>query len=111
MSDGNATGNGSQDEGDEKPRVNVIGEGEAVPVYNCAVIVSRLNDGRIHGQVANLEGIEVTGSAEREILQEIIKQFKKEVGKYIEAKQPIPWVESPMKPAKDQVEKLIAVHL
>lgn len=111
MSEGEAAEEEAGDEGDEKPRVNVIGEGEAVPVYNCAVIVSRLDNGKIHGQVANLDGIEVTGSAEREVLQEIIKRFKKEVGKYIEAKQPIPWIESPMKPTKDQVENLIAVHL
>ena len=110
MSDENSAEEDS-DEQPERPRVNIIGESEAVPVYNCAVIISRLESGKIHGQVANLEDIEVTAPAEREVLQEVIRLFKKEIGKYIEAKQPIPWVEPPKKPAKDQVEKLIAVHL
>lgn len=92
-------------------RVNVIGEGEAIPVYNCMVIISRLDNGEIHGQVANLDDIEATAKTEREILEKVVKTFKKTIGKYLEAKQPIPWLDSPMKPAKDQVERLIPVHL
>lgn len=101
----------SADESSQPPRVNVITDGESVPVYNCAVIISRLDTGKIHGQVGNLDDIEVSASTEREVLQEIVKQFKRVIGKYIESKQPIPWIEPPRKPVKDQVERLIPVHL
>lgn len=92
-------------------RIKVVSEPEAIPVYNCSVIISRLDNGQIHGQVANLDGIEVSAVTEREILQQIVTQFKTTIGKYVEAGQEIPWLDPPRAAAPDQVEKLIPVHL
>lgn len=99
------------DEQPEQHRVKIVGEPESVLVFNCPVIISRLDTGEIHGQVANLDGIESTAATEREVLQTIVNQFKKEMGKYIKVKQEPPWLEKPRTPLPDQVERMIPVHL
>ncbi|HIF00676.1 MAG: hypothetical protein ABGZ53_29565 [Fuerstiella sp.] len=81
-----------------------------VPVFSCHVILSKADDGQLSGRVANLDGIVVKGSSERDVLRAIVKQFKAAVQKYSASNEEIPWRDSPA-PAADEFERFIPVHL
>lgn len=87
-------------------------ESNPVPVFNCIVILTKpSDDGRQTGRVANLDGVTATGFSERDILTAIVKKFKTAVQEYTAKDQPIPWIESPEKPATGEVQRYIPVHL
>ncbi|MEZ6061420.1 MAG: hypothetical protein R3C19_13835 [Planctomycetaceae bacterium] len=85
---------------------------DPVPVFNCHVILSVADEnGRRCGRVANLEGIEVAGTGEREILMAITRQFKAFVKKYHDAGRDIPWIEPPATARPGELERFVPVHL
>ena len=100
-----------QDPESQDPRINVVGPAESIPVYNCPIIISRLDNGQLHGQVASLDGIESQATTEREVLEQIVSQFKKAIGRYLQAGVEIPWVDPARAPVSGQVERHIPVHL
>ena len=83
-----------------------------VPVFNCIVIVSpRGPDGKVRARVANLPEIAAEGSSEREVLQQVVAEFKRIVGARHAAGQEIPWQDPPLRPEPAEQQRLIAVHL
>ena len=83
-----------------------------VPVFNCQIILSNVgSDQQIVGRVANLGGISVSGSTERDVLMQIAKIFKAQVQALSEEKIPIPWIDPPEKPGPGEVERFVPIHL
>lgn len=88
--------------GDAKP---------TVPVFSCLVYVSKDDEGKVNGRVANLDGIEAIGNSERDVLQRVSKECKSRVLKLVEAGEEIPWIDPP-KPKTDAEQiRRIPMHL
>ncbi len=92
------------------PQVQIIGSPEPLPLYNCIVLSQRMPNGKIHGRVANLEGLEYIGDSERNVLQELVRQFKQSVAKFLSANQTPPWIDPPAKPGGAEIENIIPIH-
>jgi len=82
-----------------------------VPVFSCVVYVSSLAEGGVRARVANLPGLEETGTSEREALSKIVAAFKRRVSELIQREAPIPWIEPPSSRKPEEKERLIPVHL
>jgi hypothetical protein len=81
-----------------------------VPVFSCHVILKKVDDGQLSGRVANLDGIVVNGSSERDVLKAIVRQFKAAVQKYTDTSKEVPWLDAPA-PEAGEFERFIPVHL
>jgi len=88
--------------GDSKPDV---------PVFTCLVYVHKNDDGTVTGRVANLAGIEASGSSERDVLSRVTREFKSQVFKMFEEDQEIPWVDPPQPPVEGEQVRRVPVHL
>ena len=88
--------------GDSKPNV---------PVFACIVYVHKNDDSTLFGRVANLAGIEASGSSERDVLGKIMREFKSRISKMIEEGQEIPWVDPPQPPLENEQIRSIPMHL
>lgn len=83
-----------------------------VPVYNCHACLSPPDaEGWIAARSCNLPEVVARGKTQREALTALVAAFKAAVSRYRAAGRAIPWVESPSKPAPDEQERWIAVHL
>jgi len=83
-----------------------------VPVFNCIVIVSPKDAaGKVRARVANLPEIAAEGSSERDVLQQLVSEFKRVVGERHAAAQAIHWQDPPLQPQPGDQQRLIAVHL
>jgi len=83
-----------------------------VPVFNCQVILRHDEAGQqVSGRVANLAGIEVKGSTERDVLMQITKIFRMQIQTLTEEKTPIPWIDPPEQPGPGEVERFVPIHL
>ena len=91
------------------PIQDAVMNSASVPVFNCIVYVST-EAGKVTARVGNLEGIQVTGSSEREVLSKIVPEFKRQVAE-LHGKSTIPWVERPAAIKSNEVQRLIPVHL
>ncbi|WP_417849813.1 hypothetical protein [Thalassoglobus sp.] len=83
---------------------------QSVPVYDCHVLIGKLDDGTLTGIVSNLPEITATASNERDLLRKISTDFKTRIVKYAEANEEIPWQEK-QKPGPGQQQRWIPVHL
>lgn len=84
----------------------------SVPVYNCHACLSPPDaEGWISARSCNLPEVVARGKSQREALAALVASFKAAVSRYRAAGQPIPWAECPTKPAPDEQERWIAVHL
>ncbi len=81
-----------------------------VPVFSCHVILTKVDDGQVSGRVANLDGIVVKGSSERDVLKAIVRQFKVVVQKYSDTSKEVPWLDAAA-PEVGEFERFIPVHL
>jgi len=81
-----------------------------VPTFPCIVYV-RTVDGGMVARVANLPGLELSGSSERDLLSKIVPEFKKRVAEWHQRGEPIPWVEPIAAPVEGEVKRFIPVHL
>lgn len=81
-----------------------------VPTFPCIVYVRKV-DGGMFARVANLEGIELRGHSERELLQKIVPEFKRQVARLHQQDEPIPWIDPIPDPAPDETKRFIPVHL
>ena len=91
----------------------VAGDGGIpVPVYDCHVILTAADaDGVITAKVSTLPEITASGRIERDVLRQIVEDFKSALIRYREAGQPIPWVKSPPGPGAGETQRWIPVHL
>ncbi len=81
-----------------------------VPTFPCIVYVRKV-DGGLIARVANLKGIEIRGSSERELLQKIVPEFKRQVALWRQREEEIPWVDPIPEPAPEETRRFIPVHL
>ena len=87
-------------------------DGSPVPVFNCQIILGRSEtDQQIVGRVANLGGIRVSGSTERDVLMTITKIFRAQVAALTEAGTPIPWIDPPEQPGPEETLRFVPIHL
>ena len=82
-----------------------------VPVFNCLVYVGPLPDGGVRARVANLAGLQVAASNERQALSRIVPAFKQRVSEFMNAQSEIPWIEPPLEPEPAEQTRFIPVHL
>lgn len=82
-----------------------------VPVFNCLVYVGPSPDGGVRARVANLPGLQVEATSERQALTRIVPAFKQRVSEFLHAQSAIPWIEPPLEPAEGEVTRFIPVHL
>ena len=82
----------------------------SVPVFNCVVYLSQ-RDGTVVARVANIDGIEATGSDERDALTRIVAAFKEHVRTSTENKTEIAWVEPIPAPGPGEQRRFVPVHL
>jgi len=90
-------------------KVNHIGPAETVPVYDCPVLVSRV-DGKYVARSASLAGVSGEGATERAALQQIVAAFKAEVKKHPQGGT-IPFLQPQLQPSANEEVRLLAVHL
>lgn len=83
----------------------------SVPVFNCIVILTPIENGRLRGRVANLPGITAEGAAERDLLKLITQRFKTAVKESLSNGPALQWIEPPEVPAKGESQRFIPVHL
>ena len=96
----------------EETRVRKIGPPEAVPVYNCVVIVSPRNEaGVVVARVATLPDVVGEGESERQTLQKIVAEFKARLIRHRASGEAIPWLDPPQTPRAGEQCRWIAVHL
>ena len=88
--------------GDSKPNV---------PVFVCLVYVHTREDSTVIGRVANLAGIEASGSSERDVLGKLVREFKSRVSKMFAEGQEIPWVDPQQPPLENEQVRSVPVHL
>lgn len=94
------------------PKVRLVGEPQAVPVYNCRVIVSPPNDaGLVAARAAELAGLSVTAASQREALQKLVAAFKARMAEHVAKQEEIPWIRPGEKVQPGEHELFIAVHL
>ena len=88
--------------GDVKPNV---------PVFTCLIYIRQNDDGTVAGRVANLAGIEASGSSERGALSKLVREFKTQVAMLHETGQQIPWIDPPPPPTEHEQIRSVPVHL
>ena len=93
-------------------KVRFVGEPQAVPVFNCRVIVSPPDAaGLVMARSAELEGLSVTAASQREALQKLVAAFKTRIAEYVARQEEIPWIRPGEKAQAGEQELFIAVHL
>jgi hypothetical protein len=81
-----------------------------VPAFGCIVYYST-DGGCVRGRVANLDGIEVTASSQRELLGQIVAQFKAVVAKSLAEGGEPEWVDPPAAKRDGEQKLFLPVHL
>ncbi len=94
----------------EKPKLEITEPRGDVPAFTCLVYV-RSDGGKFFARVANLDGIQASGSSQRDVLAKIIAKFKKRVAGLISAGDPIPWIDPPLSPGDGEQKRIVPVHL
>ena len=101
-----------QPNSDNQNSLGITGNSKpSVPVFTCLVYVRQNDDGMVTGRVANLTGIEASGSSERDVLVKVTREFKSRVFKMFEEGQEIPWVDPPQPPLENEQVRSVPVHL
>jgi len=99
-------------ESDRPNSLKITGDAKPiVPVFSCTVYVSKNDEGKARGRVANLSGIEANGNSERDVLMKVSKEFKSRVLKMLEAGEEIPWIEPPLPKNDSEQVRTIPMHL
>lgn len=82
----------------------------AVPAFGCIVYVSSAGGG-VRGRVANLGGIQLQAADERQLLGQIVAQFKSEVARCLAEGQTPNWIDPPEAKRDDERKLFLPVHL
>jgi hypothetical protein len=97
---------------ESSPHVRFIGEPQAIPVFNCRVIVTPHDAaGKVVARAAELPGLCATADSQREALQQLVKSFKAKMAAHMAAGDEIPWVRAGDQPQPGEQEYFVAVHL
>ena len=94
----------------DKPKLDITNADPPVPAFTCLVYIANV-DGKIAARVANLEGIEASGSSERDVLGKIVPAFKQRVAELISEGEEIPWIDPPEPLNDGEQKRLVPVHL
>ena len=101
-----------QPNSDNQNSLGITGNSKpSVPVFTCLVYVHQNDDGMVTGRVANLAGIEASGSSERDVLGKLVREFKSRVSKMFAEGQEIPWIDPPGPPLENEQVRSVPVHL
>lgn len=94
------------------PDSSCQGTAGSVPVYNCVVIL-RIdpNTQRLTASVANLPGLTVEGTSERDLLILLTKRFKAVIQDCLRRNEAIPWIDPAAEPVAGEQQRFIPVHL
>ena len=96
----------------QHPSLPVVTPGQSVPVYTCHVLVSGPSEQvEYRVSVTSLPGFTATVGNERELLTRLVEQFKRCIIEHRQQGQPVPWIEAPERPANDERQRWIPVHL
>jgi DsbC/DsbD-like thiol-disulfide interchange protein len=101
----------SNDDQGQEPRVRLVGEPQAAPVFNCRVIVSRDPAGQVTARAAELEGLTASGASQREALQRLIEAFKSLVKERLAKGEEILWRRPGESAGPGETELHVAVHV
>ncbi|TWU60263.1 hypothetical protein Poly51_05380 [Rubripirellula tenax] len=82
-----------------------------VPSFGCIVYVKRDVNGGVVARVANLDGISVVASTERDALAKIVPEFKQRVRDGLASGQPIAWIDPPLPMESDEQKRFLPTHL
>ncbi|OYP34958.1 hypothetical protein [Rhodopirellula sp. MGV] len=80
------------------------------PSMGCIVYIAKTETG-VAGRVANLPGIVVTASNERDLMRQIVKQFKAEVAPIFARGEQPTWVDPLPQLAENERKVFLPVHL
>lgn len=83
----------------------------SVPVFNCIIILTPLDGGRLRGRIANLPGISAVGHAERDLLMLLTQRFKSVVRESLVSGTGLTWIDPPETPSKGESQRFIPIHL
>jgi hypothetical protein len=90
------------------PTVRKASDPAAIPVFNCPVLVSRLESKEYQARCATL-AIEARAGSERQALQAVVGQFKYLVAACLHSGESIPWLDPPRQKTPEENERWIAV--
>ena len=83
---------------------------EVVPAFGCIVYFST-DTGGVKGRVANLAGIEITASNQREMLGQIVARFKSAVSTSLASGEQPDWIDPPSQKLEHETKLFLPVHL
>ena len=81
-----------------------------VPAFGCVVYFSR-DGNQFRGRAANLQGIEATASNQREMLGQIVAQFKSAVSQCLAEGGSPEWIDPPMEKREEETKLFLPIHL
>lgn len=94
------------------PDLPVLTPPQPIPVYDCRVIVCGPDgEGRLIGRVTTLPGLSASARTERELLTQLVEQFKQVLRQYRAEGRPVPWNPHPEPPREGERQRWIPVHL
>lgn len=94
----------------DKAKLDITNPDAPVPAFTCLVYVSQ-DSGQVSARVANLAGIQASGSSERDVLGKIVPAFKRRVAELMSSGEEIPWI-NPPEPMRDgEQRRIVPVHL
>ena len=80
------------------------------PAFGCIVYFC-VRDGVYRGRVANLAGIQETGSSQRELLGKIVRRFQSEISGSLNAGTDPNWIDPLPAKNEDEQKLFLPVHL
>lgn len=94
------------------PILPVVTPPQPVPVYDCRVYLRGPDaEGWLQGRVANLPGIAGRARGERELLTQLVRDFKWQLIERRSKGETVPWVEPLPAPEPGEKQRWIPVHL
>lgn len=90
----------------------VVTPPQPVPVYDCRVYVCGPDsEGQLHGRVANLAGLTASARGERELLTQLVRDFKWQLVERRSRGETVEWIEPIPAPEPGERQRWIPVHL
>ncbi|QDV40489.1 hypothetical protein Enr13x_02950 [Stieleria neptunia] len=93
-----------------QPGLPIESEPSAPPAFGCIVYFAR-EGGTFCGRVANLGGIEVSASSQREMLGQIVARFKSAVADSLANGETPAWIVPPAEKRPAETKLFLPVHL
>ncbi|WP_286178065.1 hypothetical protein [Stieleria mannarensis] len=93
-----------------RPGLPIGTDPASVPAFGCIVYFAREGD-VFRGRVANLAGIEVTAASQRELLGQIVAQFKSAVSDCLGRGETPAWIDPPAEKQAGESKLFLPVHL